>query len=321
MKSYPQPIPISIIILNWNAADDTIACVQKCMSWRQVSPQIWVVDNASEGQDVELIRQACPTITVIENAENQGFSGGSNRGIEAALEAHKWPILLLNNDATIDEAHITRLVNTLDNDYTIGIVGPALYDAEMPDTLLSVGGKNPVLYFQTRHRQLIGEGPLFEVNNVSGTAVLIRADIFERSGLLDEAYFFSTEMADFCARAKGYGFNSVIDTRAKAHHTISRSANHRSTLYVYYIVRNRFIYLRKFYGSFVKYLLLLFWASYSAALMIKLRLSGETATATAVRLALLDGLLQRFGGQNARVMAACQANDSAPKATVSTPTS
>ena len=94
---------VSIVLLNWNAADDTIACLQPVLSWQQVRPLLIVVDNASAPADVARLRAALATAHLIENSQNEGFSGGTNRGMAYALAQGDDPILLLNNDATIGE--------------------------------------------------------------------------------------------------------------------------------------------------------------------------------------------------------------------------
>ena len=55
---------LSVIILNWNAATDTIRCVRSFAGWQQIRPTIWVVDNASENGSADLIAQACPETTL-----------------------------------------------------------------------------------------------------------------------------------------------------------------------------------------------------------------------------------------------------------------
>ena len=291
---------LSLIILNWNAAKDTIRCVQPITQWEQVQTRIWVVDNASGDGSLAQIEAALPTVRITRSQNNLGFSGGTNLGIKAALKSRNAPILLLNNDAAIAEEDIIRLLNTLAEREDIGVVGPLLFDAEEEGRLISAGGKNPVLHFQTRvksHRKA-----LQRVNNVSGTAVVIRPEVFRDAGFLDEEFFFSTEMADFCARARYYGWQSVINTQAKAYHTVSRSARYRNSLYVYYIIRNRFLYIRKYYHYLPRFSLEAFWAMYSAALAIKLKSQGALPASKAVWLGLSDGLAGRFGGQNERVL-------------------
>ena len=118
---------------------------------------------------------------------------------------------------------------------------------------------------------------------------------------MDEAYFFSTELADLCKRAQLNGYRCAIHQEAKAFHHIERSSQFRITLYVYYMIRNRFLYIRKFY-RLAKLPLMGFWAVYSLLLTVKLYISGQRASASSVYLGLLDGLQGRFGGQNERVL-------------------
>ena len=310
-------LTLSVIILNWNAANDTIRCVRQLIAWQQLRPAIWVVDNNSADNNADLIARECPYVYLIRNPTNLGFAGGTNQGINASLAMGNWPILLLNNDAYIGEEDVLRLLKTLQENPDFGFVGPLLFDAEKKERLLSAGGKNPVLHHQTRVRTFSSGQPCQVVANISGTATLIRAEVFRQIGLLDEAYFFSTELADLCARAKQGGYLSVIDTRARAFHTLSRSSHFRNNLYPYYIIRNRFIYIRKFYRPGFKSLLLGslllgFWGAYSLLLSFKLYLSGQRPTACAVRLGLIDGWQGRFYGQNERVLAACQNSSSWP---------
>ncbi|MBK7893591.1 MAG: glycosyltransferase family 2 protein [Anaerolineaceae bacterium] len=292
---------VSIVLLNWNGAEDTIACLRPMLDWRQVRPFLIVVDNASTGDDVAQIRQALPGVQLIENATNEGFSGGSNGGIEFALAQGDAPILLLNNDAMIAETAVHRLCQTLDENPQIGMVVPQLLNEH--GELVAVGGKNPAFHLQTRVQSFPNEAPVQVVETVSGTAVLICAAMLRQVGLLDERYFFSTEMADLALRARQHGFVCAVDRRAEARHTISRSAPLRNSLYVYYIVRNRLLFLRSHYRWRLG--LRAFWLAYTLVLALKLRLGGQRVTARAVWLALVDGVNGRFGGQNERVLAYC----------------
>ena len=285
---------LSIVTLNWNANADTIDCLTHISGWSALNAKIWVVDNASEDDNPYEIKTRFPDINLIRNAQNEGFSGGTNRGVEAALKSSDAPILLLNNDAFIAETDLIKLWKTLAENPNIGIVGPLLFNSETSE-FISAGGKNPVRHFKTRVKSY--RQPLEKVHNVSGTVALIRASVFKTVGLLDEDFFFSTEMADFCVRAKKHRFESVINTKAKATHTVSRSAPYRQSLYTYYIIRNRFLFLRRHYPHNVA--LFAFWVAYSIALAAKTALTGERATARAVWLGLADGMRGRFGNRNA----------------------
>ncbi len=292
---------INVIILNWNAAADTIRCVGQFANWQQVQPRLWVVDNASTNQEAEQIAQACPQVHLIRNAENLGFAGGTNRGVAAALAVSDDPILFLNNDATVAEADLLQLMKTLAANPTIGIVGPLLYRSGPNGALIAAGSHSPVWQIQNLNKTIPTQSGIFPVDYISGSVALFRASLFRQLGLLDEGYFFNMEVADFCQRARLAGYQTVVDPQARATHDVDRSARFRNTLYVYYIIRNRFRYIRKFYGGW-RPGLLGFWTLYGLLLTLKLRLSGQVDSARAVWLGTIDGLQGRFGGQNERVL-------------------
>jgi len=294
---------LAIVILNWNAAADTIRCVRQIAAWDRLKPTIWVVDNGSTDDSAELISHECPDVRLIRNSANLGFAEGNNRGIHEALAMGNAPILLLNNDALVEEDDVIRLLDTLQTDAQIGFVGPLLFDAEDRDRLLSAGGRDPARHHQSHILELPPGEPIRVVECVPGTVVLVRPEVFRRIGLLDEAYFFASEVADLCMQASQEGYVSTIDTRAQAFHNLGRSSELRSTLHTYYIIRNRFLLIDKFHRSH-RLVFYGFWTLYSLALSLKVQLEGRVATARAIRLGLLDALRGRFGGQNERVLAA-----------------
>lgn len=294
---------IAVVLLNWNAAADTLCCLHRLDQWRQLQPHLYVVDNASADDSVAQIRatlsQMQAPVRLIESAQNRGFGGGVNLGIQAARADGAEAVFLLNNDAQIAEPAMLRLVETLAQNDQIGVIGPLLYDSEQ-GALQAAGGLNPLLHHRSR-RLTYPNTPVFDVDYVIGAAALIRAELFEQIGLLDERYFFSVEVADFCMRARRAGYRCVVDSRARAEHDLVRSSPLRSTLYIYYTVRNRLLYARQCYGL-ARWPLLAFWSLYSLALIIKLRLAGQPAAARAARMGLFDAWRGRYGGQNERVM-------------------
>lgn len=297
---------LSVVILNWNAAEDTIACIRPLLQWQQIQPTIWVIDNASTDDSVQRISAELPDIHLLQNEQNLGFTGGTNRGIQAALASSDAPILLLNNDAGIGEADACQILQALEDRSDIGLLVPLLYE-EGDGQLIAAGGKNPVFHLQTRQLTFANDDPVQIVETVSGTAAFTQAALWQRVGLLDNDFFFSTEMADLSLRAAQCGFLAAVERRAKATHETDRSARFRNSLYIYYIVRNRFLILRNHYRWHLH--LWLFWLVYTAVLTLKLRFESQPAAATAVWLALRDTLARRWGGQNERVLAACQKSE------------
>ncbi|RMF02563.1 MAG: glycosyltransferase family 2 protein [Chloroflexi bacterium] len=288
---------LSIIILNWNAADDTLRCLQTLAGWQTLRPKIWVVDNASGDDSIARLTQAFPGVMLIPSKKNLGFAGGNNRALTEILKTgDDVPILLLNNDAYIAEADVQTLLDTLRASPSAGFVGPLLVDADQPSRILSAGGQNPVMHLRSHASGRLPSDVPFAVDYVPGTVLLTAAIVFQQIGLLDERYFFGMEMADLCHRAGRAGWKSLINPRVRAGHTISRSARRRRILHPYYISRNRFLFLRKHFPRRAD--LFVFWSGYSLLLSLKMAATGQHDTARAVWLGLRDGLRGVTGNRN-----------------------
>ncbi|MCB9148116.1 MAG: glycosyltransferase, partial [Caldilineaceae bacterium] len=163
---------IAVILLNWNAAADTLRCLRQLDQWRQIQPRLYVVDNASTDDSLAQLQaglaQMQTRVCLLESPENRGFGGGVNWGMQAALSDGAQAIFLLNNDAQIGEADMRQLVETLANDARIGVIGPLLYDSAQ-GALQAAGGLNPVLHHRSR-RLTYPAAPVFDVDYVIGAA-------------------------------------------------------------------------------------------------------------------------------------------------------
>ena len=130
----------AIIILNWNAAQDTINCVQNFQDFSAHEISIYVIDNNSALADREQIQQACQDILFIQNDNNLGYAGGNNVGIRQALQDGCEYIRLMNNDARIKEKDLRLLEQDLETHPELVIVGPIIRDQN--DGILNAGGRD-----------------------------------------------------------------------------------------------------------------------------------------------------------------------------------
>jgi GT2 family glycosyltransferase len=293
---------LAVLILNWNAVEDTDRCICGVQAWdaepNVPQPTIWVVDNGSRKEGFERLRRAHPEVRFVCAGTNRGFAGGSNLGIQAALESGADAVLLLNNDAWLDGRCMATLLRVLASSPEIGVVGPSLWHGS---SLIAAGGKDMARYSATHLRPNPLPSTVFDVDYVPGTAALVARRVFEVAGLLDEEYFFSGEMADLCLRARRRGFRCVADPTARAYHDLDRSAAIRERLHVYYVYRNRFLYIRKHYAG-RKHWLYPLWVVRGAKAVLASLLCGNRRRARAIGLGLLDGVTGKFGGQNERVL-------------------
>ncbi|MFA5344157.1 MAG: glycosyltransferase family 2 protein [Kiritimatiellia bacterium] len=304
---------LSVVILNWNQAAVTIRCVEAVAAWTSVAPDIWVVDNASQDGGRDSIAKQCPTAHVLASDRNLGFAGGNNLALRRIVSTQADAVLLLNNDAAIAEDQVQRLLAEFETHPRLGVVGPILderrgrsspkgFAPAGQEQVITAGGRDIARHLGTRHEYRAQDLPslavtrrLLDVDYVPGTVAIVRAEVFRKAGLFDEDYFFSGEMADFCRRAGDKGYASAICPRALATHEPGGGA--RSTLYRYYTLRNRFLYIRKFYPA-QRAVYAGVWSAVALAMAARSLMQGRPAEARAAWHALRDGLAGRFGNRN-----------------------
>ena len=310
MKMQPR-VDLAIILLNWNAADETCHLLRRLITWTHLQPRIYIVDNGSADNSVEVISAEFPDVEFIRNEKNEGFSGGNNAALRTIIDSpsngstfnSSQFLLLLNNDAFIEEKDLLVLIESLNADPQVGVIGPLLYDGSDFKKLLSAGGLDPSQNGRTywagddAEDYIERTGKPYEVDYVSGTVALLRNSVVRETGIFDENYFFSCEMADLCERLKGNGYKCTINPVARAWHDVHSSPKNRDTLYIYYSLRNRFLFIRKFRQE-KKIRLFCYWMMIGGKGMVKALLLGRLATVRALFLALRDGLAGRYGGRN-----------------------
>jgi hypothetical protein len=190
---------------------------------------------------------------------------------------------------------------------SLGLVGPVIENRQGRSQTWIGGGRDisryldSHLYLPGRPARVAEEEVLQPVDYLPGTAALIRRRLFSRIGLFDEDYFFGGEMADFCERARQAGFEAAVHYRASATHHLERSSAVRENLHIYYILRNRFLFIRKFRAG-KKGRLLVFWSAAGLFLAGAALLQRRTQRCRAIRLALADAWAGRYGNQNQRLL-------------------
>ena len=120
-------IEISIVIVTWNAKKYMRDCLKSLEDQNTgVSTEIIVVDNASTDGTAELIRSEFPNVKLIESKENLGFARGNNVGLRQSSGKY---VFLINPDVIVFPGCISNLTAHLDQDPSIGLVGPRMLDA------------------------------------------------------------------------------------------------------------------------------------------------------------------------------------------------
>jgi GT2 family glycosyltransferase len=241
---------LSVILLNYNGPRDTIECVESLRKSSFRDFDIVVVDNASSDSSVAALRAGYPDITLIVNDHNLGFAGGNNVGIRHALQRGSKFMLLLNNDTTVDPNGLGVLSKTMEENPQVGIVGGKIYYADRPNVIWFAGG-----YFNInsgfgdhygKAEEDVGQyNRARECDFITGCCMLIRREVCERIGLLDDSYFLYYEDVDFCTRARREGYGILYQPGAVIYHKISRATSWDSPVYIYFNLRNKLFFLHR----------------------------------------------------------------------------
>jgi hypothetical protein len=223
------PPSVAVVILTWNGKALTLDCLRSLEAVTTPDVRIMVVDNASTDGTVDAIRARYgERLSIVVNSSNLGFAGGNNVGIRRALDDGARFVLLLNNDTTVDPAFIEELLGPMRESSTIGMAAPKIYYAQPADRIWYAGGEISFWKGTARHvgiRQA-DRGQYDEPRDVAyatGCALMVRREVFERVGFLDESYRAYFEDADLCMRARGAGFRVRYLPRARVWHRISAS--------------------------------------------------------------------------------------------------
>ena len=215
---------MSIVILNWNGERVIRLCLDSIKKLDYPDKEVIVVDNGSEDMSVDIIREECREFRLIENLKNLGFSAGMNVGIK---ESRGSLILLCNNDAILHPTSLSLMVNTILSSTKIGIVGGLILYHEPNDVIGSLGGKfDPVtgMIWADGHglklsaKSELEKGLITDLDYVSGCVFLVRREVIQRIGLLDEESFIGGEDIDWCLKARRVGFECILNPSARIWH-------------------------------------------------------------------------------------------------------
>ncbi|MCD6291347.1 MAG: glycosyltransferase family 2 protein [Anaerolineae bacterium] len=283
---------LSIIILNWNARDYLRACLKSIEAHHDdLNIEIWVVDNASSDGSVEMVRDEFPGVHLIVNQENRGFAAGNN---QALLRARGRYLMLLNPDTEVTPGALRLLVRFLEEYPEVGVVGPRLTSL-WGKVQGGAAGYEPSPWTVFNHAFLLyklwprafrsiwlaesqyAHGRPIPVDWVSGAAMVIRSEVVQRVGGLDEGYFMYAEDIEWCTRIRRAGWKVYCVPQARIIHHIGGSARQRGPGFHAHNVYSLDRYYRSRYRPGVVWLIHLFalggfllrWASHAALYVLR----------------------------------------------------
>lgn len=227
---------VLVVIVNYRTPRDTCNALESIVSELPRLQQLKVVvtDNHSGDDSVEMIEHAINSngwtswASVMSLERNGGFAYGNNAAIRHVLtnESTRPPnyVMLLNPDALVEEGAIAKLVDYMNDHPKVGVAGSNVFLSDgRPQT---AARRLPTPISELEHQARTGaitrllhnykvslpieEQDAVECEWVSGAAMMIRTEVFDRVGLIDEGYFLYFEEVDFCSRVLDAGFQIVV---------------------------------------------------------------------------------------------------------------
>jgi GT2 family glycosyltransferase len=227
---------VSVVVVNYNGACYLHRCITSVLTRDYTEIEVIVVDNASSDGSPDMLQREFPGLTLIRNATNLGFAGGTNAGIQASQGEY---IFTLNTDAFPDPGCIRHLVSAMQADPGTGMCAARILfpDGRINSTgiCLSLSGAawDRGMYEPDTARYAAGE-----VFGPCAGAALYRRSMLDETGLFDEDFFLYMEDVDLAFRARLAGWKCRYVPEASVCHVHGGSAGVGSDIAVYYGNRN-----------------------------------------------------------------------------------
>lgn len=251
---------VSIVIVNWNGKDDTVVALDsiKKMDKQAHTVSVIVVDNGSTNDSVKVIGKAHPWAKLLETGKNLGFTGGNNVGMKAAMESGSDYVWLLNNDI-IAEGNALSIMDAFATS-EVGLAGSKIYFApgrEYHKDRYDKGERGKVFWYAgglvdwdnmyASHRGVdeIDQGQYDQIQEtpfITGCSMMVRREVIEKIGFLDDKFYLYLEDLDYCLRAKQQGYKLLyVPSSIIWHVNAGSSGRPGNPMHEYYLTRNRLL--------------------------------------------------------------------------------
>jgi GT2 family glycosyltransferase len=241
---------LAAVVLNYRAPDDTFLAVRSLLLSSRPPDDLIVVDNDVTEDCRNAIAPLAGRVRFIASGKNRGFSGGMNLGIQEALAGGAERVLLANSDVVLPHDALDALNVAMDRSPAAGIAGPIVIARDAPDSVATMGMDYSEATGRMLHRS-VGQKfagastGAFTVDGVSGCLMLVRREVFDAIGMLDEDYFFAFEDLDFCLRARAAGFATIVARNSVVLHEGGKSIGAESPSRLYFAARNQLLVARR----------------------------------------------------------------------------
>ncbi|MCY7353192.1 MAG: glycosyltransferase family 2 protein [Cytophagaceae bacterium] len=237
---------VSIITVNYDQPTVTGQLLQSLQRIQYQNIEILVVDNGSPSQTTDELVVLFPNVHFLKSDINTGFAGGNNLAVQKAKGDY---LLFINNDTEVDPDFLAPLIRCFHQHPGAGMASPKInYFAEK--NLIQYAGSTDINPYSGRNR-CIGQGQpdhgqfndVRQTAFIHGAAMLVGREVLEQVGPMEESFFLYYEELDWCARARRAGFTIWYVGESVIYHKESVSTGQNSPFKLYYLTRNRLLFM------------------------------------------------------------------------------
>ena len=232
----------AIVILNWNGQKLLEQFLPSVVNFSLNEATIYIADNASTDDSVSYVKTHFPSVKIIKNSQNGGYSKGYNDALKA-IDADIY--CLLNSDVEVTENWLKPITEAFRNDINTAIIQPKLLDFKEKTKFEYAGAGGGFIdvfgypycrgrifnYLETDHGQFDDETEIFWA---SGACLFIRSKVYHEVGGLDEDYFAHQEEIDLCWRTQNLGYKVKYVGSSSVYHvggaTLKETNPHKTFL-------------------------------------------------------------------------------------------
>lgn len=261
MNSLPL---ISIISVNYNEPEETGLFLESVYQSTYHNFEVIIIDNGSERKVNLEIEEAYPRLKVIHSDKNKGFAGGNNLGIIASQGEY---LIFLNNDTLVPSDFISKIANFMLQTPDAGIASPKLI---YPNGKIQYAGSVAINPYTARGKRIgRNEEDKGQYNHACvtglphGAAMIVRREAIEAAGLMCEDYFLYYEEYDWGLAIGSKGYKLYYFGETHIIHKESMSVGKDSPLKVYYMNRNRLLFLKRNYKGYTLLSGILFYSLFA----------------------------------------------------------
>ena len=261
---------LSVVIVNYNVKYFLKQCLasvygsdRRLADGSELEFDVWVVDNDSVDGSVEMVRRDFPQVHVIENHENVGFARANNQALAQSMGQC---LLLLNPDTVVERDTFVQCANFMAEHEDCGGLTVKMVDGKgnflreskrgFPSPTASfykISGLTRLFphskRFAAYYMGHLGEDDINEIEILPGAFLMLRREVYDKIGGLDETYFMYGEDIDYSWNIKLAGWKNYYLPTTRIIHYKGESTRKGSMNYVYTFYNAMAIFVRKYFSG------------------------------------------------------------------------